>query len=66
MVNLPIDAIALHVTFKCLYNTLRIFSYKNETMKLKNLDMVLCFAHNIDCGHTLVLTSTHDQCLEQK
>ena len=42
---------------------------KNDNFQMKNCDIFLIFAQNIDRGHTLepaVLTSTHDLCLEQK
>ena len=41
---------------------------KNENFPLKNFDIFLIFAQNIDCGYTLeaVLTSTHNLCFGAK
>ena len=33
---------------------------------MKNCDVVLIFAQNIDCGYTAVLTSTHNLCFKAK
>ena len=48
-------------------------SLKNENFQLKNFDIFLIFAQNIDCGYTLepprreaVLTSTHNLCFGAK
>ena len=39
------------------------FGCKNENFLLKNFDIFLIFAQNIDCGYTeAVLTSTHNLC----
>ena len=49
------------ITHLILYTAI-LFRCKNENFKLKNLDMFLIFAQNIDCGYTneAVLTSTHN------
>ena len=40
------------------------FGCKN--FQWKNFDIFLIFAQNIDCGYTLVLTSTHNLCFGAK
>ena len=42
---------------------------KKDKFQMKNCDVFLIFAQNIDCGYTLdeaVLTSTHNQCFRAK
>ena len=43
---------------------------KNDTFQLKNFDIFLIFAQNIDCGYMglaeAVLTSTHNLCFGAK
>ena len=52
--------------------TVILFSRKNDNFQLKNINIFLTFAQNIDCGYTLepphgaVLTSTHDLCFRAK
>ena len=49
-----------------------IYGCKNDNFQMKNCDIFLIFAQNIDCGYTLeppseaVLTSTHTLCLRAK
>ena len=41
----------------------------NDNFQMKNCDIFLILAQNIDCGYTLteaVLTSTHNLCLRAK
>ena len=62
------------ITKTCPCNKQRFFELKKiENFQLKNFDIFLIFAQNIDCGYTLepprrgaVLTSTHNLCFEAK
>ena len=39
---------------------------KNGNFQMKNCDIFLIFAQNIDCRYTFVLTSTHKLCFRAK
>ena len=62
----------LPITKTCPCNIMILLALKIENFQLKNFDIFLIFAQNIDCGYTLeppgeaVLTSTHNLCFEQK
>ena len=43
-----------------------LYGCKNENFQMKNCDIFLIFAQNIDCGYEAVLTSTHNLCFRAK
>ena len=68
--NMPMQYIPVFHYF--VYNKLQYFTaVKNDNFLLKNCDIFLIFAQNIDYGYTLeppeaVLTSTHNLCFRAK
>ena len=58
-----------NITKTCPCNIQRFFK-KIENFQLKNFDIFVIFAQNIDCGYTLepeaVLTITHNLCFGAK
>ena len=45
---------SMNITQTCLYNIQQYFTaVKNNNFQMKNCDIFLIFAQNIDCGYTL-------------
>ena len=58
-----------HITKTCLFKYTEILPPKkkeNENFQIKSSDIFHISPQNIDCGYSLVLTSTHNLCFEQK
>ena len=73
LVNLTFSAINIshYENMSMQYSTI-IHGCKHHNFQLKNYDIFLIFAQNIDCGYTVgqgseaVLTSTHNLCYRAK
>ena len=55
-IKLTIMCLSAHVntiTKTCLFKYTEIFTTKNENFQIKNSDIFLIFAQNIDCGYSL-------------